>query len=383
MLAVCARPSLRPVHVEREALGHSILPISLTITGENSKSNKIVNLGRVAAIPYYLTTLGLNLASNEQETFFVFANLNRPCYPGKNRRFKQRMGEVFDYVKRQLSIRIPDMRTGRTIPLVKCGIPALCILLWGRGWSRAEQASDAASVPIHLKYTYAELPFAGMTPTQTQQLGTLGQPGNDQDKKFRTIFASAAAVITGATRNKVRFEKLDYVADVQAADLVISLAGGNGRLGWATPGAFGARPGQIGLYYRCLTKEREEDAILIVAHLLSHYLFDLPDEVNEDGVRASCPQQNPDGPGCLMDNFFADGPRRGYYGKFCGDKDHNPTAPVSSTLSARHKSQESCQFWVNHFLRRNLVAGEISLSSARPIAFRRSRSPLVLTPVPK
>jgi hypothetical protein len=58
MLADCAQPSLRVVHVEREALGHSILPISLTITGENSKSNKIVNLGRVAAIPYYLTTLG-------------------------------------------------------------------------------------------------------------------------------------------------------------------------------------------------------------------------------------------------------------------------------------------------------------------------------------
>jgi hypothetical protein len=202
-----------------------------------------------------------------------------------------------------------------------------------------------------------------MTPAQVQQLGTSVQPGNEQDTKFRTIFASAAAVITGATRDMVRFESLDYVANVQAADLVISLTGGSGRMGWATPGSFGARPGHIGVYYQSLTKEREEDAILIVAHLLSHYLFDLPDEISDDELRASCPQQNPDGPGCLMDNFFADGPRRGYYGKFCGDKDHNPAAPVSSTLSAKHKPQESCQFRVNHFLRRNSVTGDISSSS--------------------
>lgn|GEM_PF-6853676 len=261
------------------------------------------------------------------------------------------------------------MRTGRTIPWARCGIPALCILLWA-GSSLADQDSDAAAMHISLKYTYAELPFAGMTPTQIQQLGTLRQPKGDQDKKFRATFGSAAAVITGATRNKVRVEKLDYVGDVQAADLVVSLGGGSGRMGWATPGAFGGRPGQMGLYYQCLTKEREEDAILIVAHLLSHYLFDLPDEVSEDGVRAFCPQQNPDGPGCLMGNFFSDGPRRGYYGKFCGDKDHNPAAPVASTLSDKHNSQDSCQHWVNQFLSRNSVAGEISSSSAATDRFQ-------------
>ncbi len=261
------------------------------------------------------------------------------------------------------------MRTGRTNPWARCGIPALCILLGG-GSSRADQAADAAVMPICLKYTYAELPFAGMTPTQVQQLGTLQQPRGDQDKKFRATFASAAAVITGATRHKVRVQKLDYVGDVQAADLVVSLCGGTGRIGWATPGAFGGRPGQIGLYYQCLAKEREEDAILIVAHLLAHYLFDLPDEVSEDGVRAFCPQQNPAGPGCLMGNFFSDGPRRGYYGKFCGDRDHNPAAPVASTLSAKHTPKDSCQRWVNQFLNQNSVPGELASSPAATDRFQ-------------
>ena len=256
------------------------------------------------------------------------------------------------------------MRISRTQVAVGWLVPALCIWFLSGQETRTAQALEQTAVAIRLNYTYAELPFAGMTPGQVQQVGKLQVPEGDQDKNFRSIFASAAAVITAATRNKVRFEGLDYVSEVLSADVIVSLNGGSGRTGWATPGAFGDQPGQVGLYYQSLAKEREEDAILIVAHLLSHYLFDLPDELDQQETRAACPKQNPDGPGCLMDNFLSAGPRWGYYGKFCGDKDHNPDAPVSATLSAEHAAKESCQFRINQFLRRNGVSGDISASSA-------------------
>jgi hypothetical protein len=199
---------------------------------------------------------------------------------------------------------------------------------------------DGKTRSFQVNYTYAVLPSLSPSAGEDQRLGTVEQAEAKQDQEIREIILAAGAEIFLATKQRAQI-KVSYVKDVTQADVVISLSGLSQRMGWATPGAIEGRPGQVGLYYKALVDGPRQDAILTVAHLFSHYLFDLPDEVADDGTSASCPKQDPGGPGCLMDKFLSDSPRRGYFGKYC-DGDHNVAAPLPSTLSRNHSPEKSC-----------------------------------------
>lgn len=229
-------------------------------------------------------------------------------------------------------------------------------------------AAAADLVVVRLSYTYAELPTAGLSSSQILRLGGPERPSPGSEARFKEVdanvgglLAEAARVVAEATRHRIKFGDFRRVDDIAEADVVVSLTATQGRWGWATPGGYAPglkatsdrpqpRIGGVGLYYESLKAERAEDAILIIAHLLSHYLFDLPDELADGGAQAACPRQNPQGPGCLMDNFFSEGPRRGFQGKYCG-ADHNPDAPTASSLSRVQKPTESCQDHIERFLK--------------------------------
>src|SRR5208337_1888892 len=63
--------------------------------------SKIVNLGRFAGYRCSLTSPGASsCVERARMAFFVFANVNETWYAGKNRKPKQRRGEVLDSVNR-------------------------------------------------------------------------------------------------------------------------------------------------------------------------------------------------------------------------------------------------------------------------------------------
>ena len=228
---------------------------------------------------------------------------------------------------------------------------ATTLVVWMSGTlvTAGPASYDGNTRSIQLTYTYANLPFYGMTPDQMRELGSIPQPTADQDRKVRQFMLMASAVIFDATRQKAAIKQFNYVDKIKDADVVISLTGDPRWAGWATPGAVEGRPGQIGLYYPVLENATTPDIALAIAHLVSHYLFQLPDEIGDDPSKAACPLRNPEGPGCLMDNFLSGGPRKGFYGKYCGT-DHNPAAPLRTSLLRGHLSEESCQVWVDRFL---------------------------------
>ncbi|WP_165221449.1 hypothetical protein [Aquisphaera insulae] len=218
-----------------------------------------------------------------------------------------------------------------------------------------------------LTYTYAYLPHDQMTASDRGKLGASIKPWRlehaGKDERLRELVAGAGAVLTSATRGKVKIGSLTYVPDILNANLIVALEGGGPDSGWATPAGVG-RPGHVGLYYESLTRLKETDATLLVAHLLAHYLFDLPDEIGDPGRPASCPGQDLDAPGCLMANFLSTGPRLGYYGKFC-ESDHNRAAPSGATLSHDHEARDSCQFLINRFLERRKVSASLATQDTR------------------
>jgi hypothetical protein len=184
-----------------------------------------------------------------------------------------------------------------------------------------------------------------MTPDQLQALGTSQKPTKDQESYIRALIRDASTALYELSDRRVKIEPFDYVDNIKNADLIISLTGDPGRGGWATPGGIEGRPGQIGLYYKVLEQTPQEQSALTVAHEISHYIYALPDEYQDGVTRGLCPESNPSGPGCLMDNYFL---RHGDYGRYC-DSDHNSSAPNPGTLAHEHTQQQSCKYWVDRF----------------------------------
>ncbi|MFO0910464.1 MAG: hypothetical protein U0794_19320 [Isosphaeraceae bacterium] len=193
---------------------------------------------------------------------------------------------------------------------------------------------DTETRSIRFTYTYASLAEGQFGEAA---IGAPQTPSTDQDALVRTVVLKVSDALSKATSGRLKISSLDIVSDVRRADVVISLTGDPGRGGWAIPGAIEGRPGQIGLYYRTLAKEWEQDFVLTAAHEVCHYVFGLVDEYNFPN---GCPQSNPGGPGCLMDNYLSMGTRHGWYGRLCAD-DHN-TNP---------QQRDSCQSIVDKFFR--------------------------------
>src|SRR5262249_17347255 len=155
------------------------------------------------------------------------------------------------------------------------------------------------------------------------------------------LHQAVSQILEEVTDNRARIGNFECVDSVKKADIIISLTGLFERAGWAVPGAIEGRPGQIGLYYQYLDQKTPQDVALTVGHELCHYLFALPDEYSSPTFVAECPLQNPDSPGCLMDNYFA---RHGFR-RLCTNADHNPDGPRQNvvTVVQGHKAEDSCQ----------------------------------------
>lgn len=168
---------------------------------------------------------------------------------------------------------------------------------------------DPENRSIRMTYTYAALAegLAGEA-----AIGAPQQPTTDQDAKVRTVVLKVSNALSKVTAGRLKISSLESVPDVKSADIVISLTGKPDRGGWAMVGAIEGRPGQIGLYYQTLAAEWEQDYVLTAAHEVCHYIFGFVDEYN---FPAGCPQANPGGPGCLMDNYLSLGTRHGWYGR--------------------------------------------------------------------
>ena len=214
--------------------------------------------------------------------------------------------------------------------------------------SHAGQATyDPATRSFRLMYTYAYLPHFGMQPAEVEKLGTPQQASKDQDAFVRAIHKDASEVLREVTGGRATIGSLSYTSDIKKADVIISLDGDFGRAGWAIPGQIEGRPGQVGLYYKVLERYSQRQAVLTTAHELCHYLFSLPDEYTER-PGANCPLDNPQGPGCLMDNYFY---RNGFIA-LCDNASHrhNPNAPNSNQLNGEPAGL-SCSLRVDEFFK--------------------------------
>lgn len=248
------------------------------------------------------------------------------------------------------------MTTRRRATPIPGRLAFLALLIAAAAAQAGPARYDPATRSVRIAYTFAEIPSFGMTAEQLQALGSRQNPTEDQEAYIRALIKDAGTVLHDVTGGRANIAPLDYVDNVKDADMVITLTTDPGRGGWAMLGTIEGRPGQIGLYYKVLKKTPREQSALTVAHELAHYLFALPDEYASGGGRGVCPRVNPQGPGCLMDNYFQ---RGGHYGRFCDD-DHNASAPSPATLIHGHKADESCQYWVDRFFQLR------SSSSAEP-----------------
>ena len=204
-------------------------------------------------------------------------------------------------------------------------LAGLALGTFGGGWSWAGPARyDAETRSIRMTYTFAAL-AEGLYGEAA--IGAPQTPTSEQDANVRTIVLKVSDALSKATSGRLQIASLDMVPDVKRADVVISLTGNPGRGGWAITGAIEGRPGQVGLYYATLANEWEQDYVLTAAHEVCHYIFGFVDEYNFPN---GCPQANPGGPGCLMDNYLSLGTRHGWYGRFCS-ADHyaDPSQPSS------------------------------------------------------
>ena len=207
---------------------------------------------------------------------------------------------------------------------------------------------DPKTKSFRITYTFAALPSFGMSPDQIEQFGEIQKATPDQEANVRTIYKAVSVILEDVTAGRARIGSLDYVDNVKQADVIISLTGKFDRAGWAVSGQIEGLPGQIGLYYQYLADKAAQDIANTVAHELCHYLFALPDEYSSQPV-AECPLQNPDSPGCLMDNYLV---RHGFR-RLCSVADHNADGPRNNpgTIVQGHKAEDSCQLWVDNFFK--------------------------------
>jgi hypothetical protein len=231
---------------------------------------------------------------------------------------------------------------------------ALAALAGGHRAVAGPGSYDPATRSFNLTYTYAVVPSAGMMPDQLDQLGQVRPVSQDQDAKVRGYFAAVSDKLWQATNQRGKIGRFTCVDNVKQADVIVSPTGRIGRGGFATPGGFEDRQGHLVVSYEDLTQSgRDIDAQLTVFHELCHYLFALPDEYRDGERVGMCPLQNGSGPGCLMDNYWFDGPRHGWYGRFCHD-DHNARAPLPQTIISGQSAQQPCQQLIDLFFQSHL-----------------------------
>ena len=158
-----------------------------------------------------------------------------------------------------------------------------------------------------------------------------------------------------STNQRGKIGTFNCVDNLKQADVIVSPTGKIGRGGYATPGGFEDRQGHLVISYEDLTVSGKDiDAELTIFHELSHYLFALPDEYRDGEQVGLCPQQNASGPGCLMDNYWFDGPRHGWYGRFCNG-DHNAQAPLPQTIIAgQNAAADAAQQLIDLFFQSHL-----------------------------
>ena len=243
------------------------------------------------------------------------------------------------------------MLRARWLPIPILFAALVSTLIAALRWAQAGPASyDPETKSFRLTYTYATLPFPTMDHDQIAAIGKPDSPTEEQDAKVRAIVKQVSDAIYEATRGRAKIGMLDNTDTVKNADIIISLTGDPlGRGGVSTLGTIEGRPGQLILYYERLSKEWEQDIVLTAAHELCHYLFALPDEY--DGPSGRCPEQNPAGPGCLMDNYLSNGSRHGWYGRLC-QNDHDPNAPNLATVIAGQSQTQSCEDLVDKFFKK-------------------------------
>ena len=215
-------------------------------------------------------------------------------------------------------------RTLRFIP----PLVVLGLLAWSSRAAAGPGTYDPATRTFNLTYTYAVVP----EPRDDRRSARAARPGEpatpDQDAKIRAYFAAVSDKLWQATGQRGKIGTFNCVDNVKQADVIVSPTGKIGRGGYATPGGFEDRQGHLVISYEDLTVSGKDiDAQLTIFHELCHYLFALPDEYRDGEQVGLCPLQNGSGPGCLMDNYWFDGPRHGWYGRFCTD-DHNAQAPL-------------------------------------------------------
>ncbi len=241
-------------------------------------------------------------------------------------------------------------RTLRFIaPLVVLGL-----LAWNPRAAAGPGTYDPATRTFNLTYTYAVVPSAGMMGSQLEQLGQVQPATQDQDAKIRAYFAAVSDKLWQASGQRGKIGALNCVNNVKQADIIISPTGKIGRGGYATPGGFEDRQGHLVISYEDLTVSGKDiDAQLTIFHELCHYLFALPDEYRDGEQAGLCPIQNGSGPGCLMDNYWFDGPRHGWYGRFCNG-DHNAQAPLPGTVITGQTPQQTCQQLIDLFFQSHL-----------------------------
>jgi hypothetical protein len=213
---------------------------------------------------------------------------------------------------------------------------------------------DPATRTFNLTYTYAIVPSAGMMGDQLEQLGLVKPATPDQDAKVRAYFAAVSDKLWQATNQRGKIGTFNCVDNLKQADVIVSPTGKIGRGGYATPGGFEDRQGHLVISYEDLTVSGKDiDAQLTIFHELCHYLFALPDEYRDGEAVGLCPQQNASGPGCLMDNYWFDGPRHGWYGRFCNG-DHNANAPLPQTIITGQTAQQACAQLIDLFFQSHL-----------------------------
>lgn len=223
---------------------------------------------------------------------------------------------------------------------------------------------DPKSRSFRLTYTYAAVPAINSSAEQIAAAGTRQTASKEQDAQVRAVHAAVSDQLSQATGGRARVGSLDFVDEIRAADIVISLTGDPGRSGAADLGTIDSRPGQLRIFYETIAKNSKNDVALTTLHELCHYLFALPDEY-QTNLQPACPATNLNGPGCIMDNYFS-GVRNGWYGRFCGP-DHNPAAPQPGTVISSHSAGQSCQEIVDDFFRKFDLTGPAP-SDADPAA---------------
>ena len=211
-----------------------------------------------------------------------------------------------------------------------CKLALALVLLVSLGTNRSEAGPtkyDPKTKSFPINYTFAALPSFGMPPEQIAQLGEIQKATDEQETQIRTIYQSVSKILEDVTSGRAKIGSFNYVDNVKQADVIISLTGKFDRAAWAVSGGVDGKPGQVGLYYLYLEDRSSQEIANTVGHELCHYLFALPDEYASTAV-AECPLQNPESPGCLMDNYFA---RHGFR-RLCSEADHNPDGPLNQPL---------------------------------------------------